>query len=404
MIGKGVIIGCGRIGAPMLAWMHASKPEGLEMVGVDTNSELIGHLREGDTGWYEEGMDDYFRDNPVPLIDVNETPLNDVFWENVKFAVVCLGSPVIDGKPDVNPIRRVIEDIPNNVLIVLRSTVPPGFTEQLSNESGKTIIFAPERILTGNALTELDTLPQNIGVVGQLPLDQVENYKLFTSFFHTVSVYKAKEVELSKIGNNVIRYIEFTAGTQFAMACEKHGADWRKVREAMTQGYDRGRMCYPAFSSSYCLNKDFQMLGESMPILSVVSAEFNQKALLIDLMVRALIENKANPTNVGILGWTYRPESDDDRDTITEYWLTLLRNDAFKCEQIYLYDPIKMPELDDVINVNSTDALIKSSDLIIVATAHSEFEKVNKALLSGKTVIDLTGIINPTTSFVEAYE
>lgn len=405
MNGKGVIIGCGRIGAPMLAWMHKKCGDDFAMVGLETNSELIDQLRNGATGWYEEGMDDYYRENSVPLINPNETPLSDTFWDNAKFAVVCLGSPVVDGEPDIGAIGEVVESIPDNVLIVLRSTVPPGFTARLTLETGKHIIFAPERILTGNALSELDHLPQSIGVVNDIPLSHIEGYNRFVNFFQTSSVYQSLEVELSKIGNNIIRYVEFTIGTQFAQACEGYGADWRKVREAMTQGYDRGRMCYPAFSSSYCLNKDFQMLDPMVqPILSVVSAEYNQRGLLIDLLSRALTTNKGNISTVGLLGWTYRPESDDDRDTITEYWLDLLSQPILNKSQIYLHDPFKTPERDDVKVLSSAENVIKSSDLIIVCTAHSEYEKVNKSLLSGKTVIDLSGVINPTTSFVEVWE
>jgi len=410
MNGKGVIIGCGRIGAPMLAWMHAGKPDDFEMVGLDTNSELISQLREGDTGWYEDGMDDYYRDNSIRLIDVTKNPLVPSFWDNVSFAVVCLGSPVIDGVPNVNPIRRVIDSIPDHILIVLRSTVPPGFTEQLTNETGKVIIFAPERILTGNALSELDILPQSIGIVNPIPLMFTEKYNKFTGFFNQVSVYDSKAVELSKIGNNVIRYIEFTAGTQMANACQHYGVDWQEVRKAMTDGYSRGNMCFPSFTSSYCLNKDFQMLDyEVQPPLSLISAEYNQRTFLIDLLVQALMKRNGQIKNVGILGWSYRPSSDDDRDTITEYWAELIADQpSFKFENIYLFDPHKMPKQDEIgwniTNLKSAESVIKSSDLIIVATAHPEFEKVNKALLAGKIVIDPAGLINSRTSFVEEYE
>lgn len=406
------VIGCGRIGAPMLAWLH-NKKQSFDIVGIEKNNELIGMLRSGNTGWFEEGLDESLKTNCPPII--HSSDVTPQFWENTAIAIICLGSPVDEyGEPQVDSIRKLCASIPKNVALVLRSTVPVGFTEDLSVLLARPIYFAPERILTGAALKELDTLPQVLGFPhGGLQLGQEHIMEFFTENFSTVHPCSLKEAELCKIGNNIIRYIEFTAGTQFSEAVEYYGEDWEKVRKLMTAGYDRGSMRMPSFTSSYCLNKDFYMLDKNIqPSLSLASAEYNQYYLLENLWNRAIdMEPEQSQFNVGILGWTYRPESDDDRDTIVEYLGAFLEPSS-RMRRVTYFDPVKNPSEEEFKSrtgfgnharqAASAQAVIDSSDIIFIATAHPQFEMGLN--LSGKIIIDPSGLVNGNTRFVRWYD
>ena len=410
---KVAVIGCGRIGAPMLMWLHKNK-QSFDYVGIEKNSELIGMLRSGKTGWYEEGLDAELLNDCPPILHSSDLP--PTFWSEISIAIICLGSPVDDhGTPDVNPIRWLCSTIPKNVSIVLRSTVPVGFTEDLSILLDRPIYFAPERILTGSALKELDTLPQVLGIShdGQFKIGEEHVIEFMTEVFPEVHMCNLKEAELCKIGNNIIRYIEFTAGTQFAEAVEYYGEDWEKVRKLMTAGYDRGSMRMPSFTSSYCLNKDFYMLDKNVqPSLSIASAEYNQFYFLENLWTRALDMTDKQRVNVGILGWTYRPESDDDRDTIVEYLGDLLSASSNVARVTY-FDPVKNPSEQEFSSrtglgkharrASSAQAVILSSDIIIIATAHPEFEQLQRHFCQ-QTVIDPSGLVNGNTRFVRWFD
>lgn len=408
---KIAIIGCGRIGAPMLSWLH-NLDIPWATVGVEVNHELIQKIRAGELGWFEKGLDVQLKQNPVYIIHSEDT--GPKFWQNVDLAIVCLGSPVNEyGEPQVDAIRRLCSTIPRNVNIVLRSTVPVGFSRELSVLLDRPIYFAPERILTGSALEELDKLPQVLGVGNhQLTLNDTEVMDMFDQIFPSVHVSSLEEAELSKIGNNIIRYIEFTAGTQFAEACEYYGVDWSHVRKLMTVGYDRGRMCFPSFTSSYCLNKDYMMLHPNVqPSLSLASANYNQLYFLENLWHRALELSDKTYNTIGILGWTYRPQSDDDRDTIVEYLGEYLK-DSSNVRHVTYFDPVKNPTEEEfqartgfgkhAWQGSSAKAVIDSSDIIWIATAHAEFESLN--IPPGKIVIDPSGVINGNDRFVRWYD
>ena len=412
---KAAIVGCGRIGAPLLAWMHKkAKANGDVVYGLETNEELRLKLIDGNTGWFEEGMDEYYQQNNVVVM--NPTGLHEGVdhWVNCQFAIVCLGSPVVDQQPQLDAIYKVIESIPKDVLVILWSTVPVGTCRKLEKLYDRQIIFAPERILTGNSMKELDLLQQVIGM-SNLRLENSEKFRFFCDFFlgHTTFVTQ-DEAELAKIGNNIIRYIEFTAGTQFARACEAVGADWHNVRKAMTNKYPRGRMCFPAFTSSYCLNKDFYMLPQdAIPHLSLAAEGFNQNHFVNELLDKAFTMHqgdKTRDTTVGILGWTYRPGSDDDRDTIVEYILPAVEKRLYGQSRVAIFDPVKMPTRQDILSrtgfqkgislCSGSFELCKAADIIIVANAHDEFASIPFDVLEGKVVIDPAGIINPTDKFV----
>tara|TARA_R110001592_G_scaffold89044_2_gene261959 strand:+ start:3453 stop:4697 length:1245 start_codon:yes stop_codon:yes gene_type:complete len=408
---KIAIIGCGRIGAPMLSWMN-NLDIPWNVIGLETNQSQIDKIRSGTLGWYEEGLDESLKANPVYIIHSNDA--KESFWDNCDLAIVCLGSPVNEyGEPQVDAIRKVCSDIPIHVPIALRSTVPVGFTRELSIVLDRPMYFAPERILTGSALSELNKLPQVLGVHSrQLTLDDTKVMNIFDEIFPSVHVSSLEEAELSKIGNNIIRYIEFTAGTQFAEACEWYGVDWSNVRKLMTAGYDRGRMCFPSFTSSYCLNKDYMMLNKNVqPTLSLASANYNQLYFLENLWNRALSLTNTQYLRVGILGWTYRPESDDDRDTIVEYLGEYLK-DSPHVKHVTYFDPIKNPTEEEfkartgfgnhAWQGASAKAVIESSDIIWIATAHSAFKDID--IPSGKIVIDPSGLVNREDEFVRWYE
>jgi nucleotide sugar dehydrogenase len=408
---KIAIIGCGRIGAPMLSWMH-NLDIPWNIIGVERDRTLINKIRAGELGWFEDGLDEQLKQNPVYI--VHEDDRGRGFWDTVDLAIICLGSPVNEyGEPQVDAIRILCSKIPRHVNIVLRSTVPVGFSRELSILLDRPIYFAPERILTGSALSELDKLPQVLGVgQHQLTLNDATIMDIFEEIFPTVHVSSLEEAELSKIGNNIMRYIEFTAGTQFAEACEYYGVNWSNVQKLMTAGYDRGRMCFPSFTSSYCLNKDYMMLHRDVqPSLSLASANYNQLYFLETLWHRALSLSDHAYIAVGILGWTYRPESDDDRDTIVEYLGEYLK-DSGNVRHVTYFDPVKNPSEEEfqartgfgkhAWQGSSARAVIDSSDIIWIATAHPEFESLN--IPPGKIVIDPSGKINGNDRFVRWYD
>jgi UDPglucose 6-dehydrogenase len=107
--------------------------------------------------------------------------------------------------------------------------------------------------------------------------------------------------------------------------------------------------------------------------------------------IAAKITKDLGPSAViGILGLSFKPESDDVRDTPAYKIIRALQNKGFT--HILAYDPVAVEEFKkhypdvDVKYFDSTEAVYRAADVIAVVTAWDEFRKVPQ--LGDKPVVD----------------
>lgn len=154
------------------------------------------------------------------------------------FAVVCVGTPSLeDGSAELDQVRAAVQALPVE-RVLLRSTVPPGTTEALVEETGKQICFSPEYvgetsfsrlrweawaqdelfwILGGDAGTTRWFAARIAEIHGPEPR------------LHQTS---ATEAEIVKYMENSYFAVKVTFVNEFFELCERTGADWFTVREA----------------------------------------------------------------------------------------------------------------------------------------------------------------------------
>jgi len=194
------------------------------------------------------------------------------------------------------------------------------------------------------------------------------------------------------VSNNIVRYIEFATGTELAEQFNAVGADPKKVREMMTEGYKRGRLAFPSFVGSYCLDKDWHMLAAKSninPIMASAAAEYNLN------LPSKLLYNKCQGKVVAILGLTYKPDLDDCRETPSiRVYKSALTNNA---TEIRYHDPLVdvdktfdelWPNVEKRFTVydDAADA-VRDADVVVIATSHSDyFEGFN--FKDGALIID----------------
>lgn len=387
------IIGAGRVGAPLGAWLMDKR---IHVSFVDINEELLHDVVNGTLDWEEPYLNETLKDEAEYIVTDSNQPID---W-----AFICVGSPVDDnGIAQLDHVDKIIADIPKSVNIVLRSTVPPGTADRLSEKFGRTIWHAPERLLLGNGMTELDELPQIVGCTGSDYV--IRNYEFGAAFSECFPNYiygKAIEAECAKVANNIVRYIEFATGTELSQLFQVVGADNKVVRQMMTEGYKRGRIAFPSFVGSYCLDKDWQMLQAVtgyIPTMAKAAANYNH-----GLINRLLSNVEINAdTTVAILGMTYKPNLDDCRETpslriFDEVMLRPVKQINYHDPLVSITDTFKelhpLADMSKIVIYLPAQEAVQNADVVIMATAHDEYLYDALELKQGAIVIDPSGMLS----------
>ena len=147
---------------------------------------------------------------------------------NCDFVFVCVPTPMFkDGNQDLSYVQSVFEKATNKPIYILKSTVLPGTTDQLSEKYYDIkIIFSPEFLTERTA--KLDMLTQSrIILGGELRLTEKAK-KLFHNRFKIKNIIQtdSKTAELIKYMNNTFFATKVSIMNEFKLLCDKIGASW----------------------------------------------------------------------------------------------------------------------------------------------------------------------------------
>jgi UDP-N-acetyl-D-mannosaminuronic acid dehydrogenase len=364
------VIGLGRVGLPLaLAFADA----GLRVLGVDNDGERLDALRAGRMPFKEPGADELLARHPL---DVSARAADAAQADAI---VLTLGTPTFSHiEIDMGDIRSVLDDLlpvlRDGQLLVLRSTVAPGTTEfvagYLEQQRGFTIgedVFvahAPERIAENHFIEEIATLPHIVGGVDEPSTNAVAS--LFEVFGSPIERTTPAQAELAKIWTNIYRYTNFALPNLLMMNCEQYGANVFEVIDLINRGYPRGGIAMPGLTGGTCLRKDFAFSEErsNAPgmLMSVSRVNESVPYFLVEGIKRRLGSLRAR--KVAVLGLTFKRDSDDLRDSLTEKLIRLLEREL---ATVVAHDP-HAP-----VATESLEQALAGAEAIVVATNHSEF-------------------------------
>lgn len=161
------------------------------------------------------------------------------------------------------------------------------------------------------------------------------------------------------------------------------------------EGSGKDDLCYTDIESGLihhnCLRKDFGMINEHFPQTDLLLQAYKINEYLPKLCVDSvsgLIKNKT----VGILGYTFKKDADDTRDTLVTKLISYINRET--PSKILINDVIlKLGKFNDTMNNYIFDNIeykkvIKNSDIIFIGTNHSMYYKISKNMFIGKIVID----------------
>lgn len=377
-------VGAGHVGLPLSLKLWEA---GHTIALVDIDTIKIEVLREGTMPFLEEGCDALLR-RAAPSPSFSAMTYDDPDFVGqvsaADYVVMTLGTPLgtdytfrFDQYFDV--LHRIVSHLRRGVTIVVRSTVAPHFTRnvvtvRIAEERGWVPgvdfypSFCPERLVQGQALDDIDELPEIIGADDPHTAERAS--ALFRSLAHDKPCYVVStvEAELAKLYLNTFRYTLFGLANEFALIAEQYGADVFEILHAANAGYPRGGIPRPGPSRGPCLGKDTATLAFSTTagLIAHAAIKTNENLVLhIAHELRASLGSLAG-RHITILGLAFKPGTDDVRDNLSSPLRNLLDREGAITR---VYDPV-VKGVDDPI-------VLEGSHAVVLMTAHSELRAMS---------------------------
>jgi UDP-N-acetyl-D-mannosaminuronic acid dehydrogenase len=383
-----VVGGCGHVGLPLAI---AFADRGARVAVYDVSESAVATVNAGTLPFDEPGA------APLLASAVTEGRLrassDPAIVGTAEHVVVVIGTPVDEHlNPNQTAIPKALGGcapyLRDGQLLVLRSTVFPGVTalvEKMIVGLGVSIdvAFCPERIAEGKAMTELFALPQIVSARSPEGLGRAA--ALFGRLTDHIVELTPEEAELAKLFTNVWRYIKFAAANQFYMMANDRGLDFERIRKGLSEDYPRAAdMPGAGFAAGPCLFKDTMQLAafnNNNFALGHTAMTINE-GLPLYLVHRLEQRFDLSSMTVGILGMSFKGESDDIRSSLS---YKLKRVLEFKADAVLCADPYVKVDA----NLLPQDEVIARSDLLVIATPHPQY----RGLVTDKPVADIWNVL-----------
>jgi UDP-N-acetyl-D-mannosaminuronic acid dehydrogenase len=396
------VVGIGRVGLP-LALLFASK--GLRVLGIDRDRGILDPLQTGLMPFQEEGFQELL--DQGLCLNTSENLADCALASKI---VITVGTPFSEhiemNLGHVNEVLKLmIPVLVPGQTIILRSTVAVGTTEfvrhrievernwQLGREF--LLAFAPERILEGKAMEELSRLPQPIGAEDEASFISARD--LFSHLSDKSFHISFRGAELVKLFCNTGRYVYFALVNYFFMVASKFDEDIYRLLEVTNEDYPRPILFTPGFTGGPCLRKDFAMISELFPQSDLFTSAWRINESLPKVLVDQ-IGQRVNITNklVAVLGFTFKRDSDDIRDSLIQKLLRYLLREVPR--QIKVSEP-NLPA-DTLLDCGferfanlEPKVAVEGADVVVLAMNHSVFidqwSDLAQILRPGTLVVDV---------------
>lgn len=371
-----VCIGSGYVGSVTAAALAAV---GNHLIVIDVDRHKVDCINGGRSPIYEPGLDKLIQYKAGTLLKASDS-YHDVHKADVVF--ICVGTPSLaDGTADLSYVKAAARSIGEYLnaerftVIVNKSTVPVGTadlvariieeTSGLNAEEQFAVISNPEFLREGFAVEDLfypdrivigttnlrarETMKvlyrpfvekqYNEDMLHLLPIPANENVQK-TVYFET----DAKSAELIKYASNAFLAVKISYINEIARLSEALGSNVTDIARGMGLDSRIGEKFLQVSSgwSGSCFPKDTgELLATSQKYgkeLTIVKAAVESNQQMNQFCVNKLLNKlkSLNGSTIGILGLTFKPDTDDARQTQA---LTIIKNLLKFGVRIRVHDP-----------------------------------------------------------------
>lgn len=394
---KVCVFGQGFVGLPLTLSFSL---RGCSAVGVDVNEILVKEIDNGNTHHTEKFYGVDIKDILNMELNCGKYRVTSNGEDAVRECnniIVTVGIPIKDGDYILDYLEGASRTIGRNIkkddLVIIRSTVIPGTTEEfvlpiLEEESGMKagedfyLAYASERIAEGKAFDEFANMPTIVGAVNEESLKRAIGLLSVVCKAEVIAATNIKAVETSKVFENVQRDVNIAMSQEFARFTEGLGIDIFEVVKLanshkrvnlLTPGPGVGGYCIP--NAYHYIAPKAEELGVSMDILKL-SREKNSR--LPDFIVNKTVEmlksvgKKINEAKIAVLGLAMKDYSNDDRiSPPIDICKILVERGA----EVSAFDPVVPTNYH--FKVETQDEALKDADVLLILTKQYEIDFIN---------------------------
>lgn len=389
------VIGLGYVGLPLVLLFRES---GFRVIGFDVDPKKTAALMRGESyirHFGPERVAAAFRSgNAEATSDYDRLAECDA-------VLICVPTPLgVHREPDLSYVRQTAEAIAQRLrrgqLVVLESTTYPGTTREelltrftargLACGTDFFLAFSPEREDPGNARFNTKNTPKVVGGIDEASL-QVATALYRAAIDHVVPVSTPEIAESSKLLENIFRAVNIALVNELKVVFDRMGINvWEVIGAASTKPFGFMPFHPGPGVGGHCIPLD--------PFyLSWKAAEHGTWARFIELageintsMPRYVIDRTAEAINeqgrsvhgakVLVLGLSYKPNIDDDRESPSFELIELLRERGADVAYCDPFVPVarRGRKFDiDLASVPCTAEELGRYDAVLLSTPHDQF-------------------------------
>ena len=395
---------------------------GHRVICVDRDHAKIERLRKGEIPIYEPGLETLVAENVRDGRLTFTTDLREAVPQaDAVFIAVGTPSRRGDGYADLSYVydaaREIAAALARYTVVITKSTVPVGTgreVERIIREARPGAEFDvasnPEFLREGSAIEDFKR-PDRIVVGTENPRAEAVMKELYRPLYLNetpVLVTSRETSELIKYAANAFLAMKITFINEISDLCEKVGADVKHVSRGI--GLDRrigakflhpgpgyGGSCFP--KDTLALTRTAAEAGSPLRLIEeVVNINTDRKRRMADRVIAAF-DGSLKGRTIGVLGLTFKPQTDDMRDAPS---LDIVPALQAKGATVRAFDPEGMDEakkfLSGIVYCKDAYETAAGVDALLILTEWNEFRALDfkrlKAAMKTPLLFDFRNIYN----------
>ena len=396
---------------------------GHEVVCIDKDQAKIMSLGQGIIPVYEPGLSELVTTNIAAGRLAFTTDLSSaVSRADVVFIAVGTPSRRGDGHADLSYVYAAARDIAKALsgftVVVTKSTVPVGTGDEVAHILGThnpqadvAVVSNPEFLREGAAISDFKR-PDRI-VIG---IDDERAREVMTDVYRPLYLNQApllftdrRTAELTKYAANAFLAMKITFINEVADLCEATGANVQEVARGigldnrigskfLHAGPGYGGSCFPKDTAALVrIGQDF---GSPMRLVETTVSINDQRKRGMARKIVAACGGDVRGRTIGILGLTFKPNTDDMREAPS---LDVIRDLQDRGARIVAFDPQGTRSarglLEDVQFTDSAYDVANGADAVVLVTEWNEFRSLDlarfKSAMRTPVFVDLRNVYRP---------